>query len=190
MLVEVFGGPGGIELCEEDGAPFGLVSLTDFGRGATEAGHRSKEPPIGGLDPADRPGTSPAGSAELIESAVIPDPKGGITLYRITTEPCQLGPRIAEPRPSGDDGGHGIALSVRWLGQGIGERLGGGGFGRLQHRLGRAALVDVNGSLCHVGLSVVAAGADGWGSPRDGRATRSDHISDRGVESRRAHVAS
>ena len=58
--VEVGGGPGGVELVEEEGAALGLVVLADAGGGPLEAVEGPEEAPVRLVLPADVAGAPPA----------------------------------------------------------------------------------------------------------------------------------
>lgn len=104
--VEIGGRPGGIELPEEQGTPFGFVVLSDAFGGIGQSGEAAEEPSVVLVDPSDMAAPPPAVGSETIEASVIADPVGGIGLDIVAAELAEAGPTVEEPRMVGDDGGH------------------------------------------------------------------------------------
>jgi hypothetical protein len=100
-----------VELHQEQRASFRLVSFSDLvGRGP-QLVECSQKTTVGLVGPTDISASTPSAPPQAIQSAVIADAGGGISLNRISTELAQAGPRVEKGRESSDDRGDGITTS-------------------------------------------------------------------------------
>src|SRR4051812_44745251 len=77
---EVGGGPGGVELAQEQLAPLLLVALADATCGHGQAVQGTQEASVLRVLPADVAAAAPAVGPETVEPAVVPDAERGVGL--------------------------------------------------------------------------------------------------------------
>ena len=121
--VSVSGNPCGIELEQEDVAPFGLVGLADPGGDVAEPAQRTQEALIRRLGPSDVTAPPPSIGPQRVEAPVVADAIGGVALHVVAPQIAEFGPTVERPRSRRHDLGHGGPSLFGRLSDGLGEAL-------------------------------------------------------------------